>query len=106
MVHASVSMTVPVVAFVASLVAVVLFYTINASTIDETYQSWVCRWKNVHMATRPYFGTLCKESQAALAIALVLVPLELIVLVSACFQVVLEKKMSGMTRSRGRAALP
>ncbi|KAG6002995.1 hypothetical protein E4U21_002470 [Claviceps maximensis] len=102
--HSAVSMTVPVVAFVASLVAVVLFYIINASTIDETYQSWVCRWKNIHMSTRPYFGTLCQESQAALAIALVLVPLELIVLASACFQVVLEKKIGGMVRSRGGSA--
>ncbi|KAG5948473.1 hypothetical protein E4U53_006274 [Claviceps sorghi] len=105
MIHYTISMTVPVVALVASLVAVVLFYAINVSTIDETYQSWVCRWKNVHMTTRPYFGTLCKESQAALAIALVLVPLELIVLASACFQVVLERRIGGMIRSRSIAAL-
>ncbi|KAG5979819.1 hypothetical protein E4U55_004729 [Claviceps digitariae] len=103
--HSSLSMTVPVVAFAASLVAVVLFYTVNASTIDETYQSWVCRWQNIHMASRPYFGTLCKESKAAFTISLVLVPLELIVLASACFQVVLEKKIRRMTQSLDSAAL-
>ncbi|QPH16649.1 hypothetical protein C2857_001338 [Epichloe festucae Fl1] len=99
--HFSVSVIAPLFAFIASLVAMVLFYAINTSTIDETYQSWVCRWRNVPMSTRPRFGTLCKESQVALALAVVLVPLELIVLATACFQAVLARKTGGMARPRG-----
>lgn len=104
--HSSVSMIAPVVAFIASLVAMVLFYAINTSTIDETYQSWVCRWRHIPMSTRPRFGTLCKESQAALALAAVLVPLELIVVATACFQAVLERKNGGMARPRGGSSPP
>ncbi|GAB0133711.1 hypothetical protein EsDP_00002109 [Epichloe bromicola] len=99
--HSSVSVMAPVVAFIASLVAMVLLYAINASTSDETYQSWVCRWRNIAMSARPRFGTLCKESQAAFALAAVLVPLELIVLATACFQAVLERKIGGMAPPRG-----
>lgn len=105
MAHSSVSLVVPVIAFIASLVAMVLYYAINASTTVDNFQSWTCRWKNAPMSTRPYFGTLCKESQASLALAVLLVPLELIILATACFQAVMEKKMGSIARSRGSPAL-
>ncbi|GAO16405.1 uncharacterized protein UV8b_06421 [Ustilaginoidea virens] len=91
-VHSSISLIVPLISFIASLVAMVLFYAINTSTTVDTFQSWTCRWKSVPMSSRPHFGTLCKESQAALALSMLLVPLELLILVAACFQTMLEKK--------------
>jgi hypothetical protein len=105
MAHSSVSLAVPVIGFIASLVSVALFYAINASTTVDTLQSWACRWKGVPMNARPYFGTLCKESQAALALAVFLVPLELIILVTAGFQAVLEKKVGGLFSRRGSPGL-
>ncbi|KAK2590238.1 hypothetical protein QQS21_012084 [Conoideocrella luteorostrata] len=105
MIHSSVSIVVPVTGFIASLIAVVMFFAINTSATDETFQSWVCRWKTVPMSTRPHFGTLCKESQAALALAVLLVPLELIILATAGFQVILEKKAGTVARSRGSPTL-
>ncbi|OAA44844.1 hypothetical protein NOR_03598 [Metarhizium rileyi] len=103
--HSSVSFVAPVIAFIASLVAMVLFYGVNASPTVDTFQSWTCRWKSVPMSTRPFFGTLCKESQAALALVVLLVPLELIIVVTACFQALLEKKVEAVVHLRDDPAL-
>ena len=102
MVHGSVSMAVPLVGFVAALVAMALFYSVNALTTVDTFQSWTCRWRDVPMMTRPYFGTLCKESQASLALAILLVPLELLVLLLAGTQAVLERKLESIMPARMR----
>ncbi|KID89185.1 hypothetical protein MGU_03870 [Metarhizium guizhouense ARSEF 977] len=104
MAHSAVSLTAPVVAFIASLVAMVFFYAINASTTVDSFQSWTCRWKSVPMSTRPYFGTLCRESQTSLALAVLLVPLELLILVTACFQAVMEKKVEVILHLRDGSA--
>ncbi|EFY85637.1 hypothetical protein J3458_008971 [Metarhizium acridum] len=102
--HSAVSLAAPVVAFIASLVAMVFFYAINASTTVDSFHSWTCRWKSVPMSTRPYFGTLCRESQASLALAVLLVPLELLILVTACFQAIMEKKMEVILHLRDGSA--
>ena len=51
------------------------------------------------MMTQPYFGTLCQESEAALALSILLIPLEVIVLALAGYQVSLEKKLGSAQQS-------
>lgn len=90
----------PAVSFIAAIVAMAMFYSVNASTTVDTIQSWTCRWQNVSMMQQPYFGTLCKESQAGLALSILLVPLEAIVLGVAVFQMVVKKQLDGMVVER------
>lgn len=98
--HSSVSLVVPVVGFIAALVAIGLYYGVNTSTTVDTLQSWTCRWKSVPMMSRPQFGNLCKESQVALGLAILLVPLELLILVTAGLQSILERKTGPITNQR------
>lgn len=48
------------------------------------------------MFSAPYFGTLCKESEVGLALAVFLVPLEAIVLLVAAWQRKLQRQLDGM----------
>lgn len=83
------------------------FYAINASTTVDTFQSWTCRWKQVRMKAQPRFGTLCRQSEAGLILAVLLVPLELFVLATAFFQVFLERRASAVSHKHGdREASP
>ncbi|KAK5989077.1 hypothetical protein PT974_10575 [Cladobotryum mycophilum] len=91
--HAAISLFAPVVGFLAALVAMSLFYAANASTDVDTLQSWACRWEAVPMMVAPHWGTLCKQSQAAVALSVVLVPLEAFILGLAGYQAVLEKQV-------------
>ncbi|PNY24713.1 Uncharacterized protein TCAP_05353 [Tolypocladium capitatum] len=95
--HASASLAAPMVGFVAALVAMAFFYAVDASTTVDTFQSYTCRWKQVNMTAQPRFGTLCRQSEAGLMLAVLLVPLELFVLATACFQVFLERKVSAVS---------
>ncbi|POR37189.1 Uncharacterized protein TPAR_02669 [Tolypocladium paradoxum] len=99
--HASASLAAPVVGFIAALVAMAFFYAINASATVDTFHSWTCRWKQVNMTAHPHFGTLCRQSEAGLILAVLVVPLELFVLAAACFQVFLERKVSAVSRMHG-----
>ncbi|KAJ6444671.1 ATP-dependent RNA helicase DBP10 [Purpureocillium lavendulum] len=99
--HASVSLAAPIIGFIAALVAMALFYAVNSSTTVDTFQSWTCRWKQVGMAMQPHFGSLCRQSEAGLILAILLVPLELSVLVTACFQMFLERNFNAALRSGG-----
>ncbi|GJN80635.1 hypothetical protein PLIIFM63780_004162 [Purpureocillium lilacinum] len=103
--HSSVSLAAPVIGFIAALVAMSLFYAVNASTTVDTVQSWTCRWKQVGMSMQPHFGSLCRQSEAALVLAILLVPLELCVLVTACFQMLLERKFSAALRGGSSPAM-
>ena len=78
--------------FVAALIAMAFFYTVNASIEVDTLQSWSCRWRQVNMTQRPHFNTLCGQSRAAVALAVLLVPLELLVLAVAVVQARLERR--------------
>lgn len=89
------------VGFIGALVAIGFYYSVNASTSIDTLQSWSCRWEHVAMGSRPHFGTLCKESKAGLALATLLVPLQIIVLGVACFQVTLDRKVGHLPLKRG-----
>ncbi|KAI5459991.1 hypothetical protein BGZ63DRAFT_262702 [Mariannaea sp. PMI_226] len=98
-IHMALSIVVPAVAFIAALVGVVFFYTVNASATVDSFQSWTCRWQDVPMITQPHFGTLCKQSQAGLGLAVFLLPLEAIILGMASYQALLQRQLSKATRA-------
>src|SRR5271169_898683 len=81
--HSLLSIISPITSLIASLVATSFFYSINASSTVETVLSWTCRWSDVTMTQEPYFGTLCKESKAALYMTIAMIPLQVIVLLLA-----------------------
>ncbi|RFU75656.1 hypothetical protein TARUN_6591 [Trichoderma arundinaceum] len=92
--HAITSIAAPAVGFIASLVAMALFYAVNSSSTVDSLQSWTCRWNDIPMTTQPHFGTLCNQSQAGVALAVLLVPLEAIILAAAGYQAVLERRVT------------
>ncbi|KAI1106259.1 hypothetical protein F4804DRAFT_51104 [Jackrogersella minutella] len=99
-VYTSLSLTAPFVGFTAVMISMIFFYAVNASTTDDTVQSWSCQWKIASMSAKPHFGTLCDESRTALYLSVVLVPVELIVFTIAAYQSILERKSIGFTPSR------
>ncbi|OAA58786.1 hypothetical protein ISF_06569 [Cordyceps fumosorosea ARSEF 2679] len=92
--RSSVSVTAPGVGLVGALVAMSFFYAVNASTKTDSIQSWSCRWGGVAMDTRPHFGTLCKESKAALTLATLLVPVEALIIGVAGYEAVLLRRIN------------
>lgn len=103
-IHASLTFAVPAVALSAAVVAVVFFYIVDASTTVDSLQSWTCRWKDVSMMTKPHFGTLCKQSEAGIALSLLLVPLEAMILGVAAYQAVVKRQLDNITRGSERKA--
>ncbi|KAG6365018.1 hypothetical protein INS49_006624 [Diaporthe citri] len=99
-VHTPVMFAAPVVGFVAALVAVIVFYAINASETTDSLLSWTCRWRSVQMGQAPYFGTLCGQSWASVYLAVVLVPLEAIALCAAGWQLKVEKHVTAYAHAR------
>lgn len=93
--HTAVTFIAPFVGFAAALVGMSFFYAVNASTTVDTLQSWSCQWSYVNMRTEPHFGTLCRQSEAALYLSVILVPVEFVVLVVAGVQMSLERKARG-----------
>ncbi|KAI0400379.1 hypothetical protein F4802DRAFT_610174 [Xylaria palmicola] len=92
LVHTSVTFMAPMVGFAAALVGVVFFYAVNASTTVDTLQSWSCQWRYADMRLQPHFNTLCDQSRTALYLAVILVPVEFIILAIAGVQMGLERK--------------
>ncbi|EHK47546.1 hypothetical protein TRIATDRAFT_157437 [Trichoderma atroviride IMI 206040] len=90
--HAIASIAAPAIGFVASLVAMSLFYAVNASSTVDSLQSWTCRWTAVPTTAQPHFGALCKQSQAGVILSVLLVPLEAAILGVAGYQAILERK--------------
>lgn len=93
----------------AAVVAMSVFYSINASTTVDTLQSWSCRWSDVVMVTRPHFGTLCKQSKAGLYMSILLIPIEAITLGAGAYQMVLERNISsasGVVQGRRKSGSP
>ncbi|KAI0199946.1 hypothetical protein F4808DRAFT_430882 [Astrocystis sublimbata] len=90
--HTTTTLAAPFISFVASLIAIIFFYAVNASTSADTLQSWSCQWGYAAMQTQPHFGTLCSQSKTALYLAVVLVPVEFMALLAAGAQMVVERK--------------
>ncbi|KAK2728777.1 hypothetical protein CKAH01_02827 [Colletotrichum kahawae] len=109
LIHNSLSIGAPAVGLVAAVVAMSVFYSINASTTVDTLQSWSCRWSDVVMVTRPHFGTLCKQSKAGLYMSILLIPIEAITLGAGAYQMVLERNISrasGAVQGRRKSGSP
>lgn len=106
---AAITFVPPAIALVAAIIAMSFFYGVNASTTNDSLQSWTCRWKDVTMNVQPHFGTLCKQSRAGVALSVMLVPVEAIILGLAAYQFTLEKRFDlgarGPSRKAGSPAL-
>lgn len=85
-------LSLPLIALIVSIVSISVFYSINASTTTDSFQSWTCRWKHVDMQIQPHFGTLCNQSQASVGLSVMLVPLEIIILGMAACQILLKRR--------------
>jgi hypothetical protein len=90
----------PFVGLTAALIAMIYFYAVNASNTDETLLSWTCRWSAVSMTRKPHFQTLCKESWAALYLAILLIPVEAAVMALAAWQVKVERHTAAYSWAR------
>ncbi|KAI0005708.1 hypothetical protein F4779DRAFT_620930 [Xylariaceae sp. FL0662B] len=107
-IHSPISFAAPFVGFTAVMISMVFFYAVNTSITDDTLQSWSCQWGFANMKSRPHFGTLCRESQTALYLSVILVPVELIIFTVASYQWALERKATSVMRPRksGSPTLP
>lgn len=94
----SIGLAAPLIALIAAITAVALSYAVNPS--GHTVQSWACRWRQVPMQSRPFFGTLCTGGQVALDLAVLLIPLEAIVLGVAAHGASLRHRIDVLTRER------
>lgn len=83
--NAGFSIGLPIISLIAALVASSFFYGVNTSNTNHSLQSWSCQWSPIQMDTKPHWGTLCKESKAALYLTVMWIPLEIIVLGAAMF---------------------
>lgn len=92
------------IGFIVALVAISLCYAVNPST--HTVQSWSCRWRSVPMMSQPYFGTLCKQNEVSTGLAVLLVPLEFIILGVAAYGVLLQKRVDGLVVARKGSPVP
>ncbi|KAF5658132.1 hypothetical protein FHETE_10049 [Fusarium heterosporum] len=101
-VKAAVTFTPPAIALMAAIIAMSFFYGVNASTTNDSLQSWTCRWKDVTMNVQPHFGTLCKQSKAGVGLSVMLVPVEAIILGLAAYQFTLERRLNSSARGPGR----
>ncbi|KAI1393404.1 uncharacterized protein F4822DRAFT_11697 [Hypoxylon trugodes] len=93
--HSALSLATPFVGFTAVMISMIFFYAVNASSTDDTLQSWSCQWGFASMSAKPHFGTLCNESRTALYLSVILVPVELVVFTVAGYQSILERKLIG-----------
>lgn len=97
--HTPLTFAAPLVGLVASLIAIIFFYAVNASEEVDTFLSWTCRWRDVSMDVTPHWGTLCRESEGALYLAILLIPVETVALGLAGYLV----KVDRYTRSYSAA---
>lgn len=73
-------MIAPLSGLIVVLVATAFYYSVNTSDSVDTLQSWSCRWVDIDMDDEPHFDKVCKETQAALYLTIIMIPLEVIVL--------------------------
>ncbi|KAH6624834.1 hypothetical protein B0J18DRAFT_192549 [Chaetomium sp. MPI-SDFR-AT-0129] len=98
--HTPTTFTTPLLGLTASLIAIIFYYTANASDVSDTFVSWTCRWRAVPMTQAPYWDTLCEQSQAGLYLAVVLVPVEVAGVVLAGAQWRVERYVEGYLGAR------
>jgi hypothetical protein len=103
-VHTPIALAAPLFGLTAAIIATAFFYIVEASDEVDSLRSWSCQWQTVGMLTSPHFGTLCKQSQAALTLSIFLIPIEAITLGLAAYVVVIEKSLSGTVPARKTAS--
>jgi len=101
----SVSFVVPIICLVAALIGMSFFYGVNSSNTVFSLQAWSCQWSSIDMTVKPHWGTLCKESKAALYLMVMIVPLEVLVLGTAAWGAVTEKKQLFVRERKGSPAM-
>ncbi|KAI1419141.1 hypothetical protein F5Y12DRAFT_721094 [Xylaria sp. FL1777] len=106
LVHTSITFIAPFVGFAAALIGIAFFYAVNTSTTADTLQSWSCQWGYINMKLEPHFGTLCKQSQTALYLSVILIPIELITLAAAGAQMSFERKARVFVPARKPSSSP
>ncbi|TVY83264.1 hypothetical protein LSUE1_G002159 [Lachnellula suecica] len=105
LIHTSISALAPAVCLIAGLIGTSFFYGVNSSNSVSTLQSWSCQWSAVSMDTKPHWGTLCKESKAALYLTVMLIPLEALILGTVAFGAFVEKKQVIIHERKGSPAM-
>ncbi|KAK0621326.1 hypothetical protein B0T17DRAFT_508686 [Bombardia bombarda] len=98
--HTALTFAAPLVGLAAALIAIIFFYTVNASDSVDTFLSWTCRWTAVSMSQSPHWGTLCKQSQAGLYLSIVLIPVEAVALGLAAYVVKAERYTNAYNSAR------
>lgn len=87
-----VSLLTPVISLIAGIIGTSFFYGVNASETEFSLQGWSCQWTDVNMSTEPNFSMLCDESQAALSLTVMIIPLQILVLGMSVIDLVVSKK--------------
>ncbi|KAI2631020.1 hypothetical protein GGR54DRAFT_181889 [Hypoxylon sp. NC1633] len=105
-IHTALSLSAPFVGFTAVMISMIFFYAVNSSTTVDTLQSWSCQWGYATMSSKPHFGSLCNQSQTALYLSVILVPVELIVLTVAGYLSILERKSIAMPSPKSGSPVP
>jgi hypothetical protein len=77
---------------IAGLVGTSFFYGVNASNTTFSLQSWSCQWSAIDMNMKPHFRTLCKESKTALYLMVMMIPLQVIIMLTVVVGAISEKK--------------
>jgi len=101
LIHSAISFLAPSVALIAGLIGASFFYGVNASTTKFSLQAWSCQWSPIDMDTKPHWGTLCRESKAALYLTVMLIPLEVFVLGAASWSVLAQRKQVVVHERKG-----
>jgi len=105
LVRTSVSFVIPAICLIAALIGMSFFYGVNASNNVFSLQAWSCQWSSIDMNVKPHWGTLCKESKAALYLMVMIVPLEVLVLGTAAWGAFTEKKQLIVREKTGSPAM-
>jgi len=90
--HQGMTFVAPTISFIAGIIGTSFFYGVNGSSTTYTMHSWTCQWSDVSMDVKPHWGTLCKESKAALYLMVMIIPLEALIFGVAAFSVLTQKK--------------
>ncbi|KAL2135269.1 hypothetical protein VTI74DRAFT_9149 [Chaetomium olivicolor] len=104
--HTSITFVAPLIGLTAALIAVIFYYVVNASELVDTFLSWTCRWTDIPMVQQPHWDTLCRQSHAALYLAILLIPVEFAALALAALQLKVERYTESYLGARKTPVLP
>ncbi|KAK3692375.1 hypothetical protein B0T22DRAFT_435661 [Podospora appendiculata] len=104
--HTAVTFVAPFIGLVAAMIAMIFFYSVNASDSVDTFLSWTCRWTSVPMTQQPHWGALCSQSRAGLYLSILLIPVEAAALGLAGYQMKLERYTDAYSSARKGSPSP